>query len=756
MTPTTPSLWPIPQELTPRPDSLRLGECVIVLPARADRARAALAQLLADMVLDDYNLVVPIVRGKAPKEKMPIRIGIAGESGVATPANLPGAEGYLLSVTAKGIEATGRDRRGAQYAIATLMQLMAQEGNDVLVRGAEIRDWPYKPVRMVHLYLPGEDHLPYARRYLRDFLIRYKYNGLFVEIGGGVRLPKRPEIAAGWRRFVDDLRALGDMVPVYGEHCPLGPNGRFSDSIHTHLADGRFLQPEDLTQLASWTRSLDLDFVPEVQSLMHCFYLATAYPDIAELKEAAFPDSYCPCNPKSYEILFDVMASYIDLTGCKSVHIGHDEWRAGGLCPECSPRDTGELYGDDVVKIAQWLSARGQGVWMWADHLIPRHNGLGGSHRGGKVWYDHPQTMKAAEIIKAGAPFITLLNWSHYLGKREGDDILTDLGFRWIFGNFHGPSFKDWPERSAVPKALGAEVSSWCAWEDFELGMIHYPDAVYCANLLWSNHWPEINEAKQLTARQMPLLRDRMRRSWEKPRLWSVAVGADRKHVIPIAAACNAGPKGETWDLSGLRTGRGEYEGVPYEIAAGEKVAVVAARGHQPAGAYPHASAPIPIGGEYGSLIFWQASSANGAHPMHAGDGTNHPREAAELLGWYEIRFEDGLTRAAEIRCGENVGAWDDGFRHLYYAREIPVGTLPDGRPLVLWGLEWTNPRPAVPITSVVLHGAKGLPQTRPEGEVSDARPMLFGITAVETPRWVDRRPEYGGRPPGLENTVGA
>jgi hypothetical protein len=170
--------------------------------------------------------------------------------------------------------------------------------------------------------------------------------------------------------------------------------------------------------------------------------------------------------------------------------------------------------------------------------------------------------------------------------------------------------------------------------------------------------------------------------------------------------------------------------------------------------ALPGESAPIAVEGKYGSLIFWQVATEPGGPPAHPGDGTNFPREAAELLGWYEVTFADGLTRAVEIRYGENVRAWNEGFQLHYYAREVRAGTLPDGpsaslgvnkpatrpagKPLVMWGLEWTNPRPHVEITSVVLHGARALPEIRPRRKVSAARPMLLGITAIELPKWED------------------
>jgi hypothetical protein len=227
MTTPKPLLWPIPQEVTFRGDALTFGQAAIVVPAGAREADLAPARLLAAMLADDFGVAVPVVEGELPAGKTPIHIRIAGRRGAGrTPRNLPGEEGYLLTVTGDGATLVGRDARGAQHGVATLLQLAERRGDDVVIRGAEIRDWPYKPVRMVHLYLPGAEHLSYARRYLRDFLVRYKFNGLFVEVGGGVRLPDRPEIAQGWRRFVQELRAIGDTGPIYGEHCPLGPGGR--------------------------------------------------------------------------------------------------------------------------------------------------------------------------------------------------------------------------------------------------------------------------------------------------------------------------------------------------------------------------------------------------------------------------------------------------------------------------------------------------------------------------------------------------
>ena len=235
---------------------------------------------------------------------------------------------------------------------------------------------------------------------MRDFLVRYKYNGLFIEVGGGTRLRRHPEIPVAWRRFVEETNAVGQMGVKFTWHVPLGPDRRNSNSLHTHLADGFYLEPDDLSRVFDWAREYHLDPVPEIQSLAHVYYLANAHRGLAELPEADFPDAYCPSNPKSYELLFDVMQEYVDLTKCRSVHIGHDEWRAGGLCPACRERDTGELFAEDVLKITHWLAERGLKTWMWGDHLLPAHNAIGSDWDDGRNWYNNVPTRSAAARLQ--------------------------------------------------------------------------------------------------------------------------------------------------------------------------------------------------------------------------------------------------------------------------------------------------------------------------------------------------------------------
>jgi hypothetical protein len=407
------------------------------------------------------------------------------------------------------------------------------------------------------------------------------------------------------------------------------------------------------------------------------------------------------------------------------VHIGHDEWRAGVFCPRCRGKDTGRLYAEDVLKIHRHLAEKGVETWMWGDHFVDGHNRFGRQwSEGGVVRYERPDTASARDIVAAETRDIHVLNWS----GEEGDATFRKLGWGFVVGNLAGSEEKDWRGRVARHGALGGEVSSWGAFDEFVLGKLQVAEAVYTSNLLWSARDPKREDAFEHVGTLLAGVRGTLA---ARP---PPSFGADpmRFEVLDVADAFNSPPSGEGWDLSGLAPGRHYVEGLPYAIGdpalrEGRSTAVVARRpGDAPT------RAPLPIRGRWASLLFVQSATGPGRPPIHAGDQTHFPRESSELLGFYEIRYEDGLVAAHEIRYDETVGRWDAGLAlPLYFARPLVAGRLKDGRPAVVWASEWANPRPDVPIASVTLVGSPG---------PSSARPILLGVTAVEKPRVEDLR----------------
>ena len=720
-------IWPLPREARVRDDRLLLTDAVIVVPAGApDEQRPG--RLLAEILQDQFQVALPVVVGAAPEGRTPILVGPAAAPAVAAAigasAACPGPEGYLLRVGDRGATVAGCDARGALYGVSSLVQLVHRWGHGSLaVRQAEVRDWPALPIRWVHVFLPGPEQMPFARRYLRDFLLRYRFNGLILEVGGGMRLDTHPEISTGWRRTVREWYAHGETMPKIDEGIPLGTANRFAASLHVGVGGGAYVEKDDVRRLAAWAEDLGLEIVPEIQALSHSYYIASAHRELAEDPDMEWPDSYCPSNEASYRVLFDVMDEYLDALRPRRVHIGHDEWRAGAFCPRCRGRDPGRLYAADVLRIQRHLAEKGLETWMWGDHLVDGHNRFGKSwSEGGFVRYERPDTASARDILAAATRDIHVTNWS----GEEGDATFKRLGWPFVIGNLQGTTEKDWAGRIARGGAQGGEVSSWSALEEFQLGKLHFPEALFSANLLWSGAAASREDALAEVGRR--LVETRTLLAATPPP--SLRAHPMRFEVQDLASVVNHAPKGEAWDLSGLKPGKAVVNGLPFRIEdagqrGGRSCVVVGRRpGEEPT------AVDLGLGGRWASLVFVQSATAAGAPPIHAGDQTHFPRESSELLGLYEIRFADGVVDTHGIRYDENVGRWDAGLDGLYYfGRALVAGTLPDGRDAVVWATEWTNPRPDVPIASVRLVGSPG---------PSAARPILLAVTGVEKPRVED------------------
>jgi hypothetical protein len=724
-------VWPIPREIKLETERLLLTNAVIVVPA-GDRKTQIPGRLLAELIADQFMVVLPVVEGKAPEGKTPVFVGevstpLMGEVTAKTISKTnPGPEGYWLQISANQAVIAGSDYRGTLYGVSSFIQLVHSWGHQsVAVWQATIKDWPFLPIRWVHVYIPGKEMLPFARRYFRDFLLRYKFNGMIMEIGGGVRLDSHPEISTGWRRTVSEWYAHGETIFKIGEGIPLGTANRFAASCHFGVGGGSYIEKEDLRLLANQAADFGLEITPEIQSLTHSYYIASAHRELAEDPDMSWPDSYCPSNPGSHQLLFEMMDEITDLIHPKRVHIGHDEWRAGAFCPRCQGKDPGALFAQDVLKIQNHLQEKGIETWMWGDHFVDWHNRFGRKEtEGGVVRYEHPDTRTTRDIVAAATNQIHITNWS----DERGDATFKKLGWKFIIGNFHGSAEKDWPGRVARGGLLGGEISSWCALDEFELGKLNIPEAAYTINLLWSAQYPD----KAAVMEQVGLLMPAIRRHLAVAPPPSLKANPMRFEVLDIRSAVNHTPNGENWDLRGLKTGRGYYNDLPYEIVdprqmGGNNCVLVARhKGDDPA------EVPLPIQGRWASLLFLQTATDNGRETVHAGDQTHFPHESSELLGFYAIQFADGLMSTHEIRYDENLTKWDASFdTPCYLTRAINAGRLPGDRPAVLWASEWKNPRPEVPITSIRMVGSPG---------PSAAQPVLFGITGVEKPRVEDYR----------------
>ena len=91
----------------------------------------------------------------------------------------------MLRVDRRAVLIAGSDDRGAFYGLQSFRQMVERGEQGLQIAVALVHNWPDKEFRGVKLYLPGRNNIPFFRRFVRDFMARYKLNTL---MGGNERL----------------------------------------------------------------------------------------------------------------------------------------------------------------------------------------------------------------------------------------------------------------------------------------------------------------------------------------------------------------------------------------------------------------------------------------------------------------------------------------------------------------------------------------------------------------------------------------
>ncbi len=188
--------------------------------------------------------------------------------------------------------------------------------------------------------------------------------------------------------------------------------------------------------------------------------------------------------------------------------------------------------------------------------------------------------------------------------------------------------------------------------------------------------------------------------------------------TVSLAGRGNTGRSiSDSLSLAGAPAGRIESEGLPFELAGGERPFL----GVRKAG---ESVAGIPVDRSAASLLLLHGSVGRGVNVNTY--TSNYREDTAELLGWYRITWEDGLETSVPISYGRNISALGGGYGdQVYFAHTVKLGEDAQGRPLLAQALEWVNPRPNRRVRSVDLVGADA---------ASGAWPLLLGVTVVEPP----------------------
>jgi hypothetical protein len=713
-----PLIFPVPGEVKINAGVFNIeGSVIILLPEKVNPDYEFLSGLLHNELTDRYRRPISVVRGKTlPVNGRFILIGdiknplvreYCEKNRLMTVLNELGDEGYILDVKASSIVIAAGRKNGALYGFESLRQIIRDENNNICVPQLQVIDRPVFGFRGIKLYLPGRENIAFFKRFIRDFAALYKFNKIILELNANMRLDRHPELNSG---AVELYRSLNfsrlDRPP--GKHM------EFQNSSHQDNADGGILEKEEVADIVSYIRKFNMEVIPELPSLTHSYYLLAGHEDLAENTEAPVPDTYCPLKPEIYRIYLDVLDEYIDVIHPAMIHIGHDEWRVEkNLCPLCRGKDYGRLYADDVVRIHDYLAKKGIRTALWGDHLLESVTGKDHQEWRSSSGYKYniPGALTPTQVSELIPKDILVFNW--FWNNINNDRQVSDFGFRQVYGNFT-PGIKGWEERVNTAGLLGGAPSSWAGTNEKNFGKDLLFDFLGTSNLLWSDHYLKETELAVIT----DLLSGEIRRNLSGEIL-PASVGINVK-TINISANFNSDLAEETGNLnlSGIKSGIVRSGKIFFDIgpsADKRKFAVVAGRQN-----YETVPAPVPvalIGSDVNSIIFLHACTRAG-HNGKAYSMTWNFEETAELLGWYEVRYEDGFIETIPVRYGVNI--LDCGWKKRLNAEESTAGKQSgqkyayeaasvncsenESDPLTFFAYEWNNCRPGKKITAINLN----------------------------------------------------
>ncbi len=371
-------------------------------------------------------------------------------------------ESYIIAISSaqKTMSLYSSTHRGLIYAVSTLKQLC--DGNEI--SDMLLFDYPDKAVRGYRVYTPGREYFAKFKQTI-DMLVAYKYNTLMIEVGGAMEYKRHPRINEKWTEFCKEV----SVSPEAAQNIQNKMYPWMKDSIHFDNGNGSYISQDEMRELIAYCREREIVVYPEVPSLSHSDYILRAYPELNERKEDKYPDSYCPSNPKTYEVLFDIIDEVTDVFKSEYVNIGHDEYYTSAKCELCKNKKPLDLYIEDIEKINNYLKNKNIKAMMWCEKMFENI----------VMFYDEDNPLMpfgAAPYPKKDIPAfygckgripkdITMINWSWSIESiKEEEKELHDIGYRMLFGNYNALRLNGYRERSSITD--GGFVSNWGSLED--------------------------------------------------------------------------------------------------------------------------------------------------------------------------------------------------------------------------------------------------------------------------------------------------
>ena len=484
--------------IIPAPQTLHTGDGFYELPANVEVAcqHRTLTSTTGYLVecLHDYASVQASLT-----ERRTAPVAIALNKRLA-------AGGYTLDITSEGVRLVGADPSGIANGIATLNQLLLQNGRRLPC--LRIADSPRFSWRGFHLDVSRHFFtVPEVKRII-DMMALYKLNRFHWHLtddqGWRIEIKKYPLLTerGAWRIYNNQDTACWQQAAATDDPAMRIPTDRERTRIvGADTLYGGFYTQEQVRDIVAYARQRGIETIPEIDMPGHFLSAIEHYEGISCFPQVGWGEFFttplCPGKDKTLTFCQDIWDEVIRLFPYEFVHIGGDEVRKDNWerCPDCQRRmqthklkDEGELQSWFIHQMEAYLHRHGRKMIGWDEIL---EGGL--SSTATVTWWRTWIPDAPAEVTAHGNDVIYCPGAPMYLSQKEQKGNIRD-----IYEYDLAPAGMTAAQRKHI---IGVQGNLWCEnIPTVDRAFYQYfPRIMALAELAWSR--PEQKDYDDFTRR---------------------------------------------------------------------------------------------------------------------------------------------------------------------------------------------------------------------------------------------------------------
>ena len=360
---------PLPQSIVMQKGEPFILEAGVEILATADLQQEAefLKQYLKEVTWND----LPIVQKRTKKVRY-IELAVS--------PNVKEAEGYLLTVSQKGVTILGGSAAGVFYGIQTLRKAV-KEGpimNPVIITDAPRFTW-----RGMHLDCSRHFFsVDFVKKFI-DLLALHNMNRFHWHLTDD----------QGWRI---EIKKWPKLISVGSKRSGtiIGTNSDIDDGIPY----GGYYTQDEALEVVAYAAARHITVIPEIDMPGHMLAALASYPELGCTGGpyqvghywGVYKDVLCVSNERVYQFVEDVLTEIMDIFPSEVIHIGGDETPTDKWlqCPRCqalqkqlpAPQQAAEdfepltsklspLQAHFTKKVFDFLTSKGRRALGWDEIL---------------------------------------------------------------------------------------------------------------------------------------------------------------------------------------------------------------------------------------------------------------------------------------------------------------------------------------------------------------------------------------------------